>query len=119
VLNTFALQVDGVYSFFLLSLVELEHGIRNILTYAYFPEDLSVKMKNKYLLPRFFSSETDTSVGNVLLYPCMHDQSDTHLQQHTTPPFSFAKTDFIQSSLTSRENFCFSFQLNDLQSSRS
>jgi hypothetical protein len=59
VLNTFALQVDGVYSFFLLSLVELEHGIRIVLTYAYFPEDLSVKMKNKYLLPRFFSSETD------------------------------------------------------------
>jgi len=42
-----------------------------------------------------------------------------HLRQHTTPPFSFAKTDFIQSSLTSRENFCFGFQLNDLQSPRS
>jgi len=44
---------------------------------------------------------------------------NTHLRQHTTPPFSFAKTDFIQSSLTSRENFCFGFQLNELQSPRS
>jgi len=42
-----------------------------------------------------------------------------HLRQHTTPPFSFAKTDFTQSSLTSRENFCFDFQLNELQSFRS
>jgi len=42
-----------------------------------------------------------------------------HLRQHTTPPFSFAKTDFTQSSWTSRENFCFDFQLNDLQSPRS
>jgi hypothetical protein len=42
-----------------------------------------------------------------------------HLRQHTTPPFSFAKTDFIQSILTSRENFCFGFQLNDLQPLRS
>jgi hypothetical protein len=40
-------------------------------------------------------------------------------EEHTTPPFSFAKTEFIQSSLTSRENFCFGFQLNDLQPLRS
>jgi len=49
----------------------------------------------------------------------IYNQNPEHLRQHTTPPFSFAKTNFIQSSLTSRENFCFGFHLNELQPLRS